>query len=312
MLAVLLVLTLFISGCTKSTDPLPAPAKTIIGFNQNWSFLPAFSTTMSANIKLLKPDMIRYPGGTIAHSWDWAKGIKIGSAGSTPHQIQDIKDLATSTNVKMIFVLDIVNRTIDDQILMLTSIKNLGVGIEYVELGNELFAQDNAYIAEFPTGAEYATKVNVWSTRLKETFPGVKIAAVLQCRNSNSSNVRLKQWNSFVVSGTISIIDAYTYHIYIPIGGSFESRKNEFETVVKNTNTADKELWITEYGNQNSGSDVDYLKSLDSLASYIEKYPKVTIALNHLIVGNEKNKLTSDGNSFTQEGQLFLKRASNR
>ncbi|MDZ7897728.1 MAG: glycosyl hydrolase [Arcicella sp.] len=311
----LLILTLLNYGCSKETTSIiiqttntPRPT---IGFNQNWTFLPVLNNTMLKNIKSLKPEMIRYPGGTITHSWDWVNGIKIGSS-TIPHPIQDIKTMADATSAKFIFVVDIVNKTIEDQILMLNSIKNLGIPINYIELGNELYGQDNEYVTAFPTGTEYALKATIWAIKLKEVFPNAKIAALLQCRNSNSTNTRLNQWNGLVVSGTNSSVDAYTYHIYIPVGGNCKARTNEFETVANATNTSNKELWITEYGNQNDKTDINYLPALDSLANYIESYPKVTLVLNHLIVGDNKNKLTSDGITFTSEGNLFLNRASKR
>jgi alpha-L-arabinofuranosidase len=195
---------------------------------------------------------------------------------------------------------------------MLNAIKSLGVPIEFIELGNELYFNEADYVAAFPTGTDYAVKANTWITQLRTAFPTAKISAVLQCNNATASNPRFANWNSQVVANTIASVDAYTYHIYIPVGGSFQSRKAEFETVLTNTNTLAKELWITEYGNQNDITDPNYYSDLEALADYVERYPKVTIALNHLIVGNNKNKLTSDGLSFTAEGQRFLIRASRR
>ncbi|MEO9022742.1 MAG: hypothetical protein ABI237_05800 [Ginsengibacter sp.] len=304
---------LLLGSCKHKMDEIPETnPTTIIGFNQNWSFLPAMNQKMLSNISMLKPEMIRYPGGTVTHNWDWMTGIKIGGSSSVSHPVSDIKTLVDATHVKVIFDLDILTRTVDDQILMLTTIQNLGIPIEYIELGNELYANDTSYIATFPTGAEYAEKASLWTKKIKEKFPKVKVAALLQSRTSSANNPRLSQWNSLVVSGSISFVDAYTYHVYIPPTGTYTSRINEFETVLRNTPTEDKELWITEYGIQQPDTTPGYYGTLDSLASFIEKYPKVTIALNHNIIGLAMNKLTSDGSDFTQEGQLFLLRARDR
>jgi alpha-L-arabinofuranosidase len=289
---------------------LPA-SKALKGFNQNWSFLPSLNGTMLDNIKKLQPEILRYPGGTITHSWDWEKGIKIGSS-TPPHPVKDIKTMVDATDASFVFVLDILNSSLDNQVDMLRAIEKLGVSINYIELGNELYSQDETYVAAFPTGAEYAAKVNVWVKTLKEVFPKAKISALLQCRNSGNSNARLNQWNNLVINGTNTKVDAYTYHIYIPEGGTFKSRIKEFEAVANVSNTGDKELWITEYGNQNDDASADYYKSLDSLANYVEAYPKVSMALNHLIVGNNKNKLTSDGLNFTKEGLMYLNRLGKR
>jgi hypothetical protein len=187
-----LTLSLIVFSCSKKIVSTTSATRPAIGFNQNWSFLPALNSTMLTNLKKLKPEIVRYPGGTITHSWDWMQGIKIGSS-STPHPIQEIKTMTDATNAKFVFVLDILNHTLDDQILMLTSIKSLGVSINYIELGNELYSQDTEYITAFPTGSEYASKVNQWVTKIKEKFPAAKVSALLQCRNSNSSNTRLNQ-----------------------------------------------------------------------------------------------------------------------
>lgn len=306
--------TALISCGKKSNPPVtpPAPvAKPLIGFNQNWSFLPAFYPGMLSNINLLKPQILRYPGGTITYEWDWVTGKKIGSNGA-PHLVGDIKALTDATGAKWVFVVNILNRTIADQINMLNAIKNTGVAVEYIELGNELYSSDAEYISVFPTGTDYANKCVQWIPQLRAAFPSAKISAVLQCRNAESSNQRFRDWNNLVVSGTSSVVDAYTYHIYIPVSGSYAARKAEFEQVVAATNTGSKPLWVTEYGNQNDLTDPKYYTSLDSLANYIESYPKITMAMNHLVVGNNKNKLSSDGSTFTPEGQMFLTRANKR
>lgn len=309
----LAVLVLSTAGCSRDNEPQMATSPAVaIGFNQNWSFLPQLTPILLNNIKQLKPEIIRYPGGTITHSWDWETGIKIGSNTIDKHPVTDIKILADAANCKFIFVLDILNKTFDDQKSMLLAIQKLGIPINYIELGNELYGQDASYVAAFPTGKEYGQKAALWANQLKQQFPNAKIAALLQARNATASNQRLNQWNKLTIDETYASIDAYTYHVYIPDGGSYLSRKEEFESVVKNSSTKEKELWITEYGNQNANSSVNYLKSLDSLADYLETFPKVTLVLNHLIVGNEKNKITADGSTFTPEGELYLQRAKKR
>lgn len=320
ILLVLMCAALMSGSCSKSNEVLvddevptnPLGTKPIVGFNQNWSFMPAFSEVMLKNIAQLKPQMVRYPGGTITHSWDWERGVKIGNNNADVHPLTDIKRVVDATGCRMIIVLDILNRTYDDQLRMLKSIQNLGIPITHIELGNELYAQDEPYVATFPTGKEYGAKAAEWATKLKKDFPNVKVSALLQCRSSEASNQRLAQWNGLVVSTTYTAVDAYTYHIYIPVGGWCKSRSAEFAAVAKQANTKEKELWITEYGNQNDKTSTGYLKSLDSLATFVETYPRVAIALNHLIVGNDKNKLVPDGSTFTPEGQLFLDRALKR
>lgn len=287
--------------------------KVRVGLNQNWSYFPSFDNkAMLSQICSMKPDMIRYPGGTVAHSWDWRKGVITSRKPKQSHPISDLKRLVDATGVKVVFVLDIANQTIDDQLKMLKSSREQGIPVDYIELGNELYAQDKVYEAKFPTGVDYAKKANEWIPKIKEEFPNAKVAILLLARSVRPSNSRMYEWNSLVTTTITPAIDAYTYHVYISDKGDFQSTKANFERIVKLANTGSKELWITEYGNQHPKSDANYLGDLEKLADFIEAYPKVTIALSHQIVGNDKNKLTADGNQLTPEGQLYVKRADQR
>jgi hypothetical protein len=284
--------------------------KVLTGFNQNFSMMPNMNEAMYKNIKLLKPKMLRYPGGTVTHSWNWKDGVIQKRSSTKVHPIAEIKTLVDYTNADFVFVLDIVNRTLEDQIEMLTEIEKLGVKIKFIELGNELYAKEANYTKVFPTGKDYATKVNLWIPKLKQKFPKAKIAALLLGRKVKESNVRMYNWNTEVVENTMKNIDAYTYHIYINEDYTFAKEKDEFTEVVQKANTKNKELWITEYGNKQERSKSTYYTDLTALADFVEHFPSVTIALNHQIVGGTKSKLTEDGKDFIQEGKMFLTRVS--
>jgi hypothetical protein len=284
--------------------------KVLKGFNQNFSMMPNMNEAMYKNIQQLKPQILRYPGGTVTHSWNWEEGIIETRSTKSIHPIAEIKTLTDYTNADFVFVLDILNKTLSDQLKMLTAIEKLGVKIKYIELGNELYAQDDNYKKVFPTGKDYALRVNEWLLELKKKFPTAKIAALLLGRQVKESNIRMYNWNRQVVENTIDKVDAYTYHIYINENKTFEEEKSEFIEVTQKAMTKNMELWITEYGNNQDKSKSDYYNELSKLADFVENYPNVTIALNHQIVGGTKNKLTEDGKDFVEEGKMFLKRVN--
>lgn len=311
-----LVSLFFILSCQKSEgDTIESTQNNgnqniITGFNQNFSMMPNLTPEMVNNISLLKPEMLRYPGGTVTHSWNWKEGVIETRNSNSKHLIADIKELAVKTNAEFVFVLDILNKTLSDQIEMLTEIEKLDVKIKYIELGNELYAKDDAYEKIFPTGKEYALKVNLWIPELRKKFPNAKIAALLLGRKVNESNTKMFTWNQLVVDNTFKNVDAYTYHFYINEFATFAEEKSEFIEVTKNAKTGNKELWITEYGNNQDKTKASYYTELAALADFMESYPNVTIALNHQLIGGTKNKLTEDGNGFVEEGNLFLKRVN--
>lgn len=289
-----------------------SPVKTLIGLNQNWSYLPELTPSLLSKIAQLKPQILRYPGGTVSHSWDWKNGVITTRKPNVKHPITDIKKLADATQAKFVFVLDIVNKSLEDQIEMLQSIQTVGIPIEYIELGNELYAKEDNYATVFPTGTDYAQKVRIWYQALKTKFANAHIAALLFGRIVNENDTRQYLWNKQVVNHTLDFIDAYTYHIYINEKSDFLTTKNNFNQVVEAANTGTKPLWITEYGNKHASNEDNYLDELAQLADFVESFPNATIAMSHQIVGSEKNKLTQDGSMFTPEGDLFLERVNKK
>jgi hypothetical protein len=292
----------------KAKPKTESNTKVITGFNQNFSMMPNMTDALYKNIQALKPQMLRYPGGTVTHSWDWQHGIIETRKSKNVHPIDEIKTLTDLTKAQFVFVLDIANKSLDDQIKMLSAIEALGVAINYIELGNELYAQEDEYKRVFPSGKDFAAKVNKWVPALRKRFPNAKIAALLLGRMVKPANKRMYNWNREVVDNTINTIDAFTYHIYINEKSTFEQEKNEFLTVTQDANTKNKDLWITEYGNKQDKSNARYYTELAALANFVESFPNVRIALNHQIIGGTKSKLNDDGTAFNEEGEMYLKR----
>jgi alpha-L-arabinofuranosidase len=289
-------------------------SRPIIGFNQNWSYMPNVSDqALIANVGKLKPEMVRYPGGTMTHSFDWRAGKITTRPQKVAQPLSEFKKFVDALKARPIFVLDICNRTLEDQLAMLREAKRVGFAIQHIELGNELYAQDKGYDKVFPSGADYGRRVAEWTPEIKREFPGGKVAALLLARSVRPRNKRMYNWNSEVIPLTRNAVDAYTYHVYIgESGGTYESTSANLERVVARDKLGSKELWITEYGTQKPTTDPAHLTELNKLADFIERLPGVTIALNHQILGGEMNKLSKDGKTMTPEGELFVRRAAAR
>lgn len=282
---------IFFSNCKSQKKP-------ITGFNVKWRALPEVQDKeLIKNIKKLKPQLLRYPGGTVTHKWNWKTGKATPSQSSDYiHPIEDVSVLFEKTNTKILFVMDVVNSSVDDQIEML---HRVNIPIEYIELGNEIYSNGHPnYLIPFPNGKSYADTVNTWVPKLKQHFPKAKIAALLIGKHGSSP--RQHNWNEKVTSNINVKIDAYTYHIYIGNGESFHDRKIRFEEKYKKR---DKEVWVTEYGVKDQN-----LSKLLNLADYVESI--ADISLNHVLVSTNGNysKLTSDGRSITKKGKEFIER----
>lgn len=287
---------------------------TIIGFNQNWSYLPPLnSPELVNNIKKLDPQMIRFPGGTIAHSWDWRAGKTTEKQKiSQEHQIGDLKILSEALNAKVMIVLDIVHSTLANQMEMLDSLKSIGIPINFVELGNELYSKspDLNYAAIFSDGTAYAEEASKWITAVKASYPHAKIASLLIGKTGGTDD-RMNTWNikvtNYMYLHNIPV-DAYTYHFYIPSTGNFEERISDFNLV--KVPTPGKELWITEYGNMMPFDNPNYLPELTKMIDWVQA--NFDIALSHTIIGNQtthaKLEPSTKGRTLTAEGEMFVKR----
>lgn len=295
---------LFLLGCKKEDDtftpfepPTSSEDKVLTGYNVRWRNLAEFdNSNVLSLVDSLNPEILRYPGGTLAHHWNWETGLstEAGSVDDVPHLIDEVGRMSDATDSKVIFVLDIVNSSISEQLEMLQA---AAIPIEYIELGNELYADD--YEVIFPDGLAYADTINSWVPVLRQNFPEAKIGSVMIGREAG--NDRKNLWNTKVLQGIEAEVDAYIYHIYVGETETVDERMSRFyDRFVEGTG---KELWITEYGakSQNLAQALELATAIDAIAN---------LSLNHCIVAGSGSfsKLTADCNALTEEGSAFVER----
>ncbi|WPR71966.1 hypothetical protein SLW70_02210 [Flavobacterium sp. NG2] len=288
----------------KISDFKGTTSTVLTGYNLRWLDTPDFSTSnIVPLIESLKPKIFRYPGGTVAHKWNWRTGRTSdgGSASNVTHLIGDVKTLADATGAKVTFVLDVVHSSVEDQIEMMQA---ANVPVEYIELGNELYATE--YEVEFPTGKEYADTINSWVPKLRTEFPNAKIGAVMIGRLGGPNNTRANEWNTKVHQNITQSVDAYIYHVYMNNSEGTTARLQRLDDVfILNSN---KETWVTEYGDKNQ----DYNEAI-KLADLLTGAPYNTkLLLNHCVYAKSGDftKFVDTGNgttfTYTPEGYAFL------
>lgn len=171
--------------------------------------VPVITPDVITNVKNLSPTMLRYPGGTIAHHWDWYTGLQTSGPGNgIPHgNMLDVAALSYNTGAKITFVLDVLYGNVLDQWNMLKAYndemnrlddpdgnqpdKNY---IEYIELGNELYDTDYQNEPGFRTGAQYAASITPWINQIKVKYPDCKIGVSL-FPSTIGGNERKDGWN---------------------------------------------------------------------------------------------------------------------
>jgi hypothetical protein len=297
----IIAISFCVFSCSKSTnDSIENPTlnTTQLGFNMRWRDTPKISEELSVAILGMKPDLLRYPGGTLAHKWNWKTGLPTpNNPNDVVHLIGDVKKMTDATNTGVVFVLDIVNSSVSNQLEMLMA---SNVAIEYIEIGNELYSDH--YEEIFPTGKSYADTVNSWVPQVRRVFPNAKFGACMLGRTTG--NDRKRTWNTQVSENINVPIDAYIYHIYVSEDETVHSRIERFEEhFIENSG---KETWITEYGAHSHT-----IEQTNEISDYVESI--ADIALNHCLIAASGNFSKIDSNSdLTEEGQLFVNRNKNK
>jgi hypothetical protein len=291
-------------------------------------------------INQVNPKLLRIPGGTESNYWNWKKGglIKNVRQEMSGYPIQfrnkdlkydaskldNIKVGIKETNTTPIFVLNLATSTLESQLEMLRTAKNLGIPVKYIELGNEFYFDVPNYRGVFPTSADYAETANEWITAIKQEFPAAEIALVGVAPKPKDS-MRQKNWHKSLLSSAMYQADAVTIHIYnghglkssigsnstypfftseeVPIilGQPFRSWQKLQSNEQLNLIPDNKQIWITEYnlfenifGKKNQekqprvmGSWTHGLYTLTMSLLFLED-SRIAIACNHVLTGNSR------------------------
>ena len=198
-----------------------------------------------ANLNRLSVEHLRFPGGTVANYYDWTTGDMITPDEPHPHHgtraenyhIEQLLEAHQTTGIEPVFVLNLVtshrivdySSALESQLAMLRHAQQIGLPVNRVELGNELYA--SVYDAQsfalgevnmrgFLDAADYYSIASDWTTQIKSEFPSAKIALVdTVVRSSDVANLNRKYfWNRDLNAIDLSDFDALTQHYYTGAG----------------------------------------------------------------------------------------------
>lgn len=277
---------------TEDTTPIVisaglSRATPLLGYNQQGLLEPEVADSdFYGLLNATAPAMLRYPGGVESQYWDWQNGRIIDELNWVPNggtlednyflsqvpqpsnTLLNLKQKLEITGSEVLFCLNVTSRTLEDQLEMLQEAQTIGIPVNYIELGNELYLSDADYINKYPTARDYALEMNNWIAAIRDTFPNAKIGI---CGTGVSGNRPERQlsWNDALFD-LITDVDAITMHPYpgsiaegqpnfdlslLPSILSGPFRRNELNysgppgnpTAGINAFPASWELWITEY-----------------------------------------------------------------
>ena len=170
-----------------------------------------------------------------------------------------------ATQTKAVFTLNVITSYLEKELKMLRKAKQVGIDIQYIELGNEIYANNLLTAAAYPSVDNYIDTCIRWSEAIWKEFPNAHIGIV-----GGDKNKRTRHWNEELSTALKKhfpknkhanfhyILHYYSYlkHPIYP----FETDKGykqlvafpkmDLQKVLKNTqwkNTSSFNTWVTEY-----------------------------------------------------------------
>jgi hypothetical protein len=126
------------SGATRSLTPF------FLGYNNVPFLSPSWTNPEVVKVATqLKPGTLRSPGGTVANYWDWQTGWFVPGAPfnspRSPYGLPELQIAVQTTAAKPVYVLNMLTSHLDSQLNMLRTAKQMGLPVNFVELGNEFY-----------------------------------------------------------------------------------------------------------------------------------------------------------------------------
>ncbi|MCO5249643.1 MAG: hypothetical protein M9887_11930 [Chitinophagales bacterium] len=234
----------------------------------------------------LKPNALRFPGGTIANFYH-PDGVGYGLRESeTKGRLAEIvkamplfKDnaiyhfakICKMSNSDVVFAANILTGTIDEAVWVLDYFKKQNIKVIGIELGNELYFKQ--YSDVFPDVQAYIKKAKEFAKVLKQKYPEIPLGAVAgdpTGPNPKGNNEKVMNiWNAAV--GKETFYDFYIPHLYSKTQVCQNMGGNDLQKIFDCVNIAlapehynytqivldhykafygNKKMWITEWNSE--------------------------------------------------------------
>lgn len=219
-------------------------------------------------------ETVRFPGGDVSNYWDWKNGTvySIGNASKTEDSLNAFAGLVRATGVYPLYCLNVMTlnnavlkranlqEAIANQVQLLDSALEMKLPVRDLELGNEFYWSSKDHDQAFPTPADYASEMNIWTADLKRVYPNANIASMASI--PSSGDARTANWNGAVI-GKIHDVDAVTLHRYdsildggiwngtspdVVLGKVFSDWSKIVSGEMSPMEKAHLRVWVTEFG----------------------------------------------------------------
>jgi hypothetical protein len=221
--------------------------KDLLGFNQEYIALTGKGTLTRAAfanakvtdaIRLLRPFVLRFPGGTLANFYDWQSdrivppvdfpALKkfVDKQASVTAGQQDFLQLCRQLKVNPLFVFNLYQPNTPDNFLWVQSLEEQEglLKVKRWELGNEMnlnpWHPSRGWVREVKTVEEYVERARPLGKRLLEKYPNLLLAVnaespmYLFSENPDTDFILGSTWNKRIAND-FDYYNAVSMHVYL-------------------------------------------------------------------------------------------------
>ena len=355
------------------TDPIPNPGVftrivpvNYSGYNtdaveiSDWSNVSTVSA-LARGARDVGAQTLRLPGGDGANYWDWDIGgvirdrtpftqpfnliqeipLSLNYQYNNNATLSNVKPLITESGAEPIWVVNMNTSNLDKEIRHLIEAKNLGLNVNRIELGNELYFGLPNIIRpnnSLESAAAYAAKAKQWALAIKSTpqlaNATVAITGVLP---DSTPGQRAQNWwdalttkQGFDNRSAVDVVDAFTIHPYYSAGelgvqksdvGSYSragqiaragmSRLRDVldDPALDRAALQNKQMWVTEHNVLEIdqvvlGNTWVHALMMDLHTQEFLKDTRTTVSVAHVLTGNPQwQALTNENGSQIDSSQ---------
>lgn len=247
----------------------PARPLPLVGFNNNVLTSPLEAPAYRDTLATLRPQLLRYPGGTVGDYFDWRTGWVDRDALPPDHPWRTLEERALppetmlahfgAVGARPFVSLNAFSSTLTREMALLRRLGALGAPVTHVELGNEYNFEFPQYAQRYPTAEDYGTAMIPWIDSLRVAAPGARVC-VIGSSPSPSADERRRTWNARLFP-LVGGADAACFHPYFSADAALLARPEPLPALMAVVHRrwqafqADElaalpagwEAWLTEY-----------------------------------------------------------------
>ncbi|MBL6658374.1 MAG: hypothetical protein ISP73_07240 [Flavobacteriales bacterium] len=207
-----------------------------------WDWEKGWTMSFDELLPILQEKKFEYEGKTIANVDElrqltkdnrksnsfWRQLHRYNAKRPKYNTIEEFSKALSSTQSKAVITLNVITSHLEKELELLRRAKKIGIDVKYIELGNEVYAENLLTKHIYPTVDNYIDTCISWSKAILKEFPNAHIGVV-----GGDKNRRTRNWNeklSSALKRSFSTSKLDQFHFILHYYSHFKNPKYQIET----------------------------------------------------------------------------------